>query len=214
MTIRIWISVPETDDIWRSKAQPRSRNLYVLRMQFNANKSPPEPMGAYPDRSRAEERVKHPVARLGRGQNAGVNQGGRKRCKMNPRRLGVYAPDASLVPLLACFRSFSDRISVVQVLLRFGQHENVFMRPGWAVFHALWHCIRLLPDDIAPQIPTTQLQRKGQPPRKPKKILGLQSSRCSWPNRHGTGGILFVWRAPRAVSACVAIAEIQPQSAI
>lgn len=58
-----------------------------------------------------------------------------------------------------------DRLRVEVVPLALAQQEHVLVRLGAAVAHALRHRVRLVPDDVLPQIPAISLQGERDAPR-------------------------------------------------
>src|SRR6266536_2487675 len=71
-----------------------------------------------------------------------------------------------------------------------------------------------MPYNVAAEIPSVGLQRERETPGHAQQIFILHPRWIVWTHGHGAIGILLVRRAPPAVSAGEAVANIQPQNAV
>ena len=127
---------------------------------------------------------------------------------------GVDAPDCTPVPLATVFGMFHHRLLTVGVALSLGEHEKILVSAGRPVFHAFWHGVWLVPDDVATEKPTALLKREGESPWNAEKILVFQTRRVVRPHVHGTIWILLVRRSPSSIPARIAVSDIQPEDSI
>ena len=112
---------------------------------------------------------------------------------------------------------FGNGKPVIEIAPALGEHENMLMAAGAAVFGTLRHGISLCPNHVITQIPAIGAERKDQHPRNPDHVLLLAA-----PYRLAEGNILPV--APLrifgvagiALAACAAIAvrDIYPQGSV
>src|SRR5690606_27987415 len=64
-----------------------------------------------------------------------------------------------------------DCVRVVVISRRLRQQENVFVRLGWSIPNTFRHGVRLVPDNIGPQIPAVRLQRECDAPRDSDEVF-------------------------------------------
>lgn len=139
--------------------------------------------------------------------------------------LCVFRPIADR-PLVALHRDRCDRLgdrrSIVVVVGRFGEQEDMLIGFGRPVFHSLRQAVRLLPDNIAPQIPAVRTKCKGKLPWDADHILFLNAVPFLWECgvligieavvglfAFGAFGKAF---APNALAASgVAVGNVQPK---
>ena len=112
---------------------------------------------------------------------------------------------------------FSNGKPVIEITSALGEHENMLMAAGAAVFGTLRHGVSLCPDHVIAQIPAVGAERKGQHPRNADHVLLLAA-----PHRlternvlpvaplriFGVTGITF------AACAAIAVRDIYPQGPI
>ena len=126
----------------------------------------------------------------------------------------VDMPDRSPVAHLPARSQFAHRIGIITIILTFGEHEQILMGSCRAVFHAFRHGIRFVPDNIASQIPTGILKSECQPPGDSHQIFIFESGRIVRAGGHRTVRVFFVRGSPSAVSACVSVANVEPENSI
>src|SRR5262249_43093701 len=121
----------------------------------------------------------------------------------------------------------------IKISLAFAEQENVFVAFSRPVGATLRHWVRLVPDNIASQIPAVSLQREGYPPGNADKILRfeprcvLEASCVSSPwmclnlsSREHRAAlksrpvVVSVLPALRSPTAGITIPQIQPQRPI
>lgn len=87
-------------------------------------------------------------------------------------RFGVNRPNRAAITLpIAIITVFHDGASIVEILFAFGEEKQKLVAAGWTVLYTFGHGIGFIPYDIATQIPSISLQRKGQSPWDSNKIL-------------------------------------------
>jgi hypothetical protein len=147
-------------------------------------------------------------------------------------RLARHAVAAALVgevglrqPCLARFgQRLRNSLGVVVIPLRLRQQEDILMRLGAAVAHALGHWVRLVPDDVLAQIPAVGAEGEGQHPGDADQVFRLQSARRA-PSLLVTAAalvgplctdsaLIVIAPAVRAAVRGVAVPNVQPQRAI
>ena len=66
------------------------------------------------------------------------------------------------------------RLAIIEIPRRLRQQEHILVRLGAAIRYALWHRVRLVPDDILPEIPAIGAQGECQHPRNADQVFVLQ----------------------------------------
>jgi len=91
------------------------------------------------------------------------------------------------------------------------------MRLRASVRHALRHRVRLVPDDVLPQIPAVLLKREGNAPGNANQVFGLQPGLHFHRIHRGSvgffhGNLPLLRRIPDTLSAArVTVPQVQPQ---
>ena len=67
-------------------------------------------------------------------------------------------PDRSKVPIIGT----SDGVVIVVVPLTLAEQKQLLVAARWSILDALWLTVRLVPDDVSTQKPTSALERKRQ----------------------------------------------------
>lgn len=198
----------------RSLEQSRGFND-VGGIQFDADIPATEPVRHQPDRARTEKGIEDKFTRCGRCEDARLDQRLGEGGDVRAARIGgVDVPHGSAVAGPSVLGRLLHRLVIVTVVLRLGEHEEVFVGAGRTIFHTLRHDIRLVPYDVAAQKPSIFLKGQSQPPRDADQILVLESGRIVGPHVHGAIRILFVRCAPAAIATSIAVADVQPQDAV
>ncbi len=131
---------------------------------------------------------------------------------------GFYDP-----PGMDC--CFLDRVGIEVIARPLGQQEQILMRLGAAVGDAFRHGVRLVPNDVLPQIPAIRLQSEGNAPRDADEVfrlavgrVGFQQSADARPRACGLLVTRVYMRAAVTIAALaasrIAIPEIQPQRSV
>ncbi|OJY92184.1 MAG: hypothetical protein BGP13_08450 [Sphingobacteriales bacterium 40-81] len=89
------------------------------------------------------------------------------------------APLAYLCALLTPFhpldgflvRCRTYRLSIIIILIAFGEHENVLMRSRAAITNTFRHTISFAPNDVLSEKPALPTKRKSDHPGQPDQIL-------------------------------------------
>lgn len=123
-------------------------------------------------------------------------------------------PHRPSIARLAIVGGFLHRFVIIAVMLRLGEHEEVFMRAGRTVLNALRHDIWLVPNDVAAEKPPIVLQSQCESPWDSHEVFVFKSRRIVRTHIHRAVRILFVRSPPAAVSAGVSIADIEPENAV
>src|SRR6266404_2450509 len=208
-------SAPRSGTVECRFRQEFHRLIHILWIQFDSNEFSVQTPADQSNCSAAEKWIEHEVSRVCCGENTRFHQFLWKRGDVAAVRWGrVDAPDAPPVSFAAVFSLLQDGMSVVVIFLFFAEHEYVLVRSGRTIFHALGHGVRLVPNNIASQIPAVRLQGKGEPPWNADQIFVFQARRVIGPDRHRAIGILFVRSSPAAVPARVAVTDIQPENSV
>ncbi len=126
----------------------------------------------------------------------------------------VDAPHRPPISFAAVFGAFLHGFVIVGVLLAFREHEEIFVRPSGPILHAFRHGVWLVPDDVTAEEPAIVLQGECEPPRDAEQILVFETRRIVRAHIHGAVGIFLVGGSPSAVSARVAVADIQPHDPV
>ncbi len=187
----------------------------IGRIQFDPDISATEPARDEAHRARSEKGIEHKVIRSRGGENTRLNQCLGKRCNVGTARIrGIDVPNRAPVSFAAILGAFFYRFMVIGILLAFGQHEEIFVRASRPIFHTLRHCVWLMPDDVAAEEPTIVLQRESEAPRDAKQVFVLETGWIVRAHIHRAIWIFLVGSSPSAVTAGVAISDIQPQDAV
>lgn len=187
----------------------------VSRIQFDADVAPAESLRDEADRARAKKRVEDEIISFGRCENAGFDQRLRKRCNVGAARIGsIDLPNRAAIARPAIVGGLLHCFVIVAVVLRLGEHEEVFVRTGRPIFDALRHDVWLVPHNVAAEEPSVVLQRQREPPRDAQQVFVFESGGIVRTHVHRPVGILFVGSPPSAVSAGVAIADIEPEDTV
>ena len=112
---------------------------------------------------------------------------------------------------------FGNGKPVIEITPALGEHENMLMAAGAAVFGTLRHGVSLCPDHVIAQIPAVGAERKGQHPRNTDHVLLLAAPhRLAERNVLPVAPLRIFGVAGIAFAACAAIAvrDIYPQSSI
>ena len=191
------------------------RFSHVVRIQFDADVAPSQSLGHDPDRPGAEERIKHEIARTGRGKHTRLDQCLRKGSDMGTAGITrVDVPNGAPIAGVSILGGFFHCFLIVVIIPGFGQHEEIFMRPGWPILDAFRHDIGFVPHDVTAQKPAVVLQGEGKPPRDAEQILVLETGRIVRTHVHRAIRILLVGRSPAPIAAGVAVANIEPENAV
>src|SRR5262245_7269259 len=104
--------------------------------------------------------------------------------------------------------SLTDVCGSVIVFQRLREEKDIFVGSRRSIFHTLWHTVRFLPNNVAPEIPSCLLQGKRYTPRDPNKIFRFKPSGGLGASRHRSDWILLVRRSVAPIAAGVAVADI------
>ena len=93
----------------------------------------------------------------------------------------VDVPNGAPIAGVSILGGFLDGFLIVVIAPGFGQHEEIFMRTGWAILDAFRHDIGFVPHDVTAEKPAVVLQRESQPPRDAKQIsIPEPTKKRSW----------------------------------
>lgn len=192
-------------------------DLRIFSLQFDPGKISISILANRAHGSGTEEGVENEAARSGTGKHHGFDQRRREGGEVGfGEWVGVNAPDGAPVSLRAGRnqRVFAQGFAVVEVVLIFGQQEDVFVGTGGPVPDGLGLAVGLVPDDVRAEKPTVGLESEGQLPGDTDQVFGLQARGSGRPVAHAAGGVFFIGVAPGAVAAGVGVADIQPESTV
>ncbi len=137
----------------------------VGRIEFDPDVATSKSLGDAPDGAGAKKWVEDKVIRLGGGKDARFHKSLGKCCNMRTAGIaGVDIPNGPTISGTAILRQFFNRFLIVMVMLGFCEHEQIFMRPGGPIFHALGHDVGFVPNDVAAKKPAIILQRQCESP--------------------------------------------------
>src|SRR3990172_5451340 len=124
--------------------------------------------------------------------------------------LGVRLPAVLLVPELGPLEvrrplvrpRLTDRVIVVGIVRFLREEEDLLVRPCRPVLRGVGHRVRLIPDNLRPEVPSGVPEGEGDSPGNPDEVLRLQAARpCRGPP------------VARGIAE-VRVAEVQPEGPI
>ena len=189
--------------------------LNVRRVQLNAHVASAKAGTHHSDRPGAEEWIQNKISGSGGRKNARFDKRLGKSSNVGTGRVhGVDIPDGSSVAHLPACRQLAHGICIISIILRLCEHEQVFVGSGRTILNALWHGVRFVPNNIAPQIPPDVLKRKREPPGNPQQIFILESRGVVRTRIHRPVRVFFIRRPPSTVPAGVSVTDVEPKNTI